>query len=205
MRLAILGGTFDPIHIGHLVAAEEVRWTLRLERVLFVPAGTPPHKGGQRITPTVHRVRMVELAIADNPRFGLSLVDVRRPGKSYTVETLEILHSELGPGVELHFIVGMDSLEELMTWREPERLITLCRLAVVNRPPHGPASLAHLERHLPGISRRVDLVEMPAIGVAASDLRRRVAGGLPIRYQVPRAVEEYIRETGLYADPPRVP
>lgn len=198
MRVGVMGGTFDPIHLGHLVAAEEVRYALRLEKVLFVPAGEPPHKGHRPVSLAVHRVRMVELAIASNPSFQLSTLEVDRPGRSYTVDTLQRLQEELGPAAELFFIVGMDSLGELLTWRDPGRLIALCRLAVVNRPPYLSVDLATLERELPGISRRVDMVEIPGIDIASSELRDRVARGRPIRYQVPEPVEQYIGETGLY-------
>lgn len=193
-----MGGTFDPIHVGHMIAAEEVRFALGLDKVLFVPAGEPPHKKLEGVSPAVHRVRMVELAIASNPLFELSLVDVQREGKSYTVETLENLQREFVQGTELFFIVGMDSLGELITWRDPARLITLARLAVVNRPPYLPVDVALLEQKLPGISSRVDMVDIPGIYVASSDLQRRVRQGQPIRYQVLDPVEAYIRETGLY-------
>lgn len=198
MRLGVMGGTFDPIHVGHLVAAEEVRWALGLEKVLFVPAGQPPHKEPRDVSPAADRVRMVELAIASNPSFELSLVDVERPGRSYTVDTLRILRERLGEAVELFFIVGMDSLGELPGWREPQRIISLSRLAVVNRPPYPSVELEALERKLPGISGRVEMVRMPGIYVASSDLQERVARGLPIKYQVLEPVESYIRERGLY-------
>ncbi len=198
MRVGILGGTFDPIHLGHLVAAQEVLYDLQLDRVLFVPAGEPPHKQPGGASPATHRARMVELAIASNPGFGLSLVDVKRPGKSYTVDTLRILQEELGPSAQLFFIVGMDSLAELPTWKDPAQLISLCRLVVVNRPPYPPVDVSLLEETVPGISSRVDTVNMPGIAIAASDLRRRVARGAPIKYQVPEPVEQYILENGLY-------
>ncbi|MHB1162177.1 MAG: nicotinate-nucleotide adenylyltransferase [Chloroflexota bacterium] len=198
MRIGVLGGTFDPIHLGHLVAAQEVLYALRLDRVLFVPAGEPPHKQSGCALAATHRVRMVEMAIASNPGFQLSLVDVNRPGRSYTVDSLRILRGELGPEAELFFVVGMDSLAELTTWRDPAGLISLSRLAVVNRPPYPAVKLKDLEGQLPGISQRIDVVEMPGIDISASDLRRRVAAGAPIKYQVPKAVELYILENGLY-------
>ena len=198
MRVGVMGGTFDPIHIGHLVAAEEVRWALGLSRVIFVPAGQPPHKEPGEVSAVADRVRMVELAIASNRYFELSLVDVERPGRSYTVDTLRILRERLGEAVELFFIVGMDSLADLPRWREPRGIIALARLAVVNRPPYPPVELDALERTLPGISGRVEMVRMPGIYVASSDLQERVARGLPIKYQVLEPVEGYIRERGLY-------
>lgn len=194
----MLGGTFDPIHIGHLIAAEVVRCDLALDTVLFVPAGQPPHKSPAAVTAAVHRVRMVELAIASNPWFQLSRVDLERPGRSYTVETLRLLREQYGADTEIYFIIGMDSLSELNSWRDPLGIISLCRLAVVNRPPYPEVDLSALEAKLPGISSRVEMVRMPGIYVASSDLQVRVARGLTIRYQVPEPVEHYIHENGLY-------
>ena len=198
MRLGIMGGTFDPIHFGHLVAAQEVLWALGLEKMLFVPAGEPPHKISDGSSSVSHRVQMVKLAIACNPGFELSMVDASRPGKSYTVDTLRILREQLGSGVELFFVLGMDSLAELINWKDPAGIIAQCRLAVVNRPPYPELELTALERELPGIADRLDVVFMPGIGTSASELRRRVAAGQPIRYQLPEAVEAYIGNHGLY-------
>ncbi len=198
MRVGILGGTFDPIHLGHLVAAEQARCALKLDRVLFVPAGQPPHKPLAGVSDAVHRVRMVQLAIASNPCFELSLVDVDRPGRSYTVETLEIVRRQLPVGTELYFIAGMDSLQDLIKWREPEKLIRLCKLAIVNRPPYPAVDLQSLERQLPGISGRVEMVRMPGIFISSSDLQERVAAGMSIRYLVPETVERYLYDAGLY-------
>lgn len=198
MRIGILGGTFDPIHLGHLVAAEEVRSALNLDKVLFVPAGEPPHKTLQGVSQAIHRVRMVELSIATNPFFELSLVDVDRPGRSYTVDTLEILKMEFGNRSGLFFIIGMDSLAEILTWKSPSKLIALARLAVVNRPPYLSVDLNSLEKQLPGVSGRVDMVSMPGIYISSSDLQERVATGRPIKYQVTEDVERYINENRLY-------
>lgn len=200
MRIGVMGGTFDPIHIGHLVAAEEARCALRLEKVLFVPAGEPAHKEPGDVSLALHRVRMVGLAVATNSFFELSTVDVARPGKSYTVDTVTRLRRQMGEEADLFFIVGMDSLGELTTWKEPDKLVSLCRLAVVNRPPYRLMDLAILEQQIPGISDRVDLVKMPGIDISASDLRLRVATGLPVKYLVPEPVEQYIKEKGLYRD-----
>jgi nicotinate-nucleotide adenylyltransferase len=199
MRLGLMGGTFDPIHVGHMIAAEEVRIALGLERVLFLPAGHPPHKELVGITPAAHRVRMVELAIASNPFFEISLIDVERAGKSYTAETLSILKEERGPETELFFIVGMDSLAELLTWRNPGDIIARSRLAVVDRPSYPRVDMERLEASLPGVSQRVDFVPIPGIGVASVDLRDRVRRGLSIKYQVVEPVERYILENRLYA------
>jgi nicotinate-nucleotide adenylyltransferase len=200
LRLGILGGTFDPIHFGHLLAAEEARVTLRLDRVLFAPAGDPPHKQGYAILPIAHRLRMARLAISDNPAFDISAVDMDRPGPHYTVDTIQLIRNEWGTGVdETYFIMGADSLAHLLTWHQPDQLVDLCRLAVVARPGYR-ADLAELEAALPNISRRLDWVEMPVLGISSSDLQRRVREGRSIRYQVPAAVAEYVTEHNLYRE-----
>jgi nicotinate-nucleotide adenylyltransferase len=199
VKVGVLGGTFDPIHIGHLIAAEEVRFALALDSVLFAPAGQPPHKSPEGVSPASHRVRMVEVAIASNPVFHLSRVDLDRAGRSYTVETLQLLREQLEPSAEIFFIIGMDSLAEIPAWRDPLRVMALCRLVVVNRPPYPEVNMATLEGELPGISGRVDMVRIPGIDIASSELQARVARGLPIKYQVPEPVERYIFEHGLYS------
>lgn len=192
-----MGGTFDPIHYGHLVAAQEVCYQLDLARVVFVPAGQPPHKQDQVITPAHHRLAMVELAIASNPSFTVSRVDIDRPGLSYTVDTLRLLRQEWGPEVEIHFIMGLDSLADLLNWHQPERLIQLCYLAVVDRPRYH-VDMEALGAALPGIGQRIQFVHIPGMNISSTDLQRRVREGRPIKYQVPPAVEEYIYQHGLY-------
>jgi nicotinate-nucleotide adenylyltransferase len=196
-RLGILGGTFDPIHHGHLVAAEETRHQLELDEVLFVPAGRPPHKPTRPISPAHHRLRMIELAIADRPQFALSRVDVERPGLCYTVETLELLRAEWGPGPTFYFVVGTDSLADIPTWYQPQRLIELCELAVAARTGVE-VDLVRLEEQLPGVRDRLHWVPMPMLEISSSDLRARVRAGRPISYLVPPMVEAYILEHGLY-------
>lgn len=197
MRIGVLGGTFDPIHIAHLAAAEDVRVRFDLERVVFVPAGLPPHKLHLPVISTEHRLNMVRLAIADNPHFVLSRVDVDRFGPSYTVDTIELLRDEYGPMAELYFIMGSDSLAELLTWHKPERLIRLCRIVALIRPGYR-VDLKELNRLLPGAIARVQLLEMPLLQISSTDLQRRVRMGLPIKYLVPPAVEAYIRQHKLY-------
>ncbi len=196
-RLGILGGTFDPIHHGHLVAAEETRYQLELDRVLFVPAGTPPHKPAHPISSAQHRLQMIELAIASKPYFALSRVDVERPGPSYTVEMLELLRAEWGPGPTFFFIEGSDSLADLLTWYQPQRLVELAELAVVERPG-ARLHLVELEKHLPDLEGRLHWVQMPQLQISSSDLRARVRAGRPISYLVPPAVEAYVLEHELY-------
>jgi nicotinate-nucleotide adenylyltransferase len=196
-RLGILGGTFDPIHHGHLVAAEEAHLQLALDRVWFLPAGNPPHKPDRPISPAPHRLRMVELAIDDKPYFAISRVDVERPGPCYTVDTLELLRAEWGMEPTIFFIMGADSLADIKTWYQPQRLLELCELAVVGRP-RVEMDLPRLERQLPGLIERVHWVQMPYLEISSSDLRARIREGLPISYLVPPAVEAYIQEQGLY-------
>lgn len=195
-RIGVLGGTFDPVHYGHLAAAEEARAALDLERVIWVPALVSPHKLEQAATPAHHRLAMTRLAVAPNPHFQVSTVDVDRAGPSYTVDTLTRLQVELGP-VELYFIVGLDSLAEIATWHAPARLVELCYIVAVSRPPYeyDPASL---ERALPGATDRVIFLPIPLLAIASSDLRRRVREGRPIRYYVPPVVVDYIRAHKLY-------
>ena len=198
MRLGILGGTFDPIHFGHLLAAEEARVGLRLDKVLFAPAGDPPHKQGYAILPVTHRLKMVRLAIADNPAFDISTVDIDRPGPHYTLDAIRLIRDEWGTGAdETFFIMGADSLLHLLAWHQPDQLIERCRLAVVTRPGYR-ADLGKLKEALPDIKRRLDWLEMPVLGISSSDLQRRVRDGRSIRYQVPAAVAEYVTEHGLY-------
>ncbi|MBC7263037.1 MAG: nicotinate-nucleotide adenylyltransferase [Chloroflexi bacterium] len=196
-RIGVLGGTFDPIHYGHLIIAEDARATLGLERVLFVPARRSPLKQPHSSAPAHHRVRMVELAIASNPHFELSRVDLERPAPSYTVDTLRLLQEAWGPRADLYFIIGADSLADLLRWHQPEEIIRLCHLVVAPRPGHR-ADLEALETHLPGITARTILLHSPEVGIAAVDLRRRVREGQSITYQTPPEVEAYIREHRLY-------
>ena len=198
MDIGILGGTFDPIHIGHLIVAEEARLRLGLSKVIFVPAGEPWLKGDREVSAGEHRLEMIRLAIAPHPGFEVSTVDLERPGPSYTVDTLTDLRRELGEKANFYFILGVDALNELPTWREPQRIAEMCHLVAVRRPGSGEVDLASLERSIPGISRRVFFLDNPEIGISSSDIRERVAKGLPIRYLVPEAVEQYIREQGLY-------
>ena len=195
-RLGVIGGTFDPPHYGHLVLAETTRVQLGLDRVLFVVAGQPPHKPGRPITPVHHRVAMVEAAIADNPACVLSRVDLDRPGPHYTVEMLALLRGEYSEE-ELFFLVGGDSLAQFLTWRDPPGILRLARLAVMQRPGNEPV-LSVLDQVLPGLRERLVWLDAPVLDSAASELRRRVRLGLPIRYLVPPPVEFYFREHCLY-------
>jgi len=203
-RVGILGGTFDPIHYGHLLIAEQVREALRLDRVLFVPAAVPPHKLDELISPALDRAAMVELAIADNPSFTICEMELRRAGPSYTVDTLAELATEAvrqGVDRELHFILSAEALAQFKSWREPARLLALARLAVVGRPGAPTPARGRLAALLPGGAAslgRVECVDTLPVAHSASDVRARAGAGRSIRYLVPPAVEAYIRDHRLY-------
>jgi len=194
-RLGLLGGTFDPPHNGHLIAAQEVAWRLGLEQVLFLPARQNPLKQGAPSSEAEDRCEMVARAIADNPLFELSRLDVDRPPPSYTADLLEHLQA---PDRDLFFLVGADILPELPRWRAPEAVLRLARLAVVNRPGSSLPDLHELEAELPGARGRADIVAIPGVDISAAQIRARVRSGQPIRYLTPTAVENYIRDKGLY-------
>jgi len=187
----------NPLAYLSLPDAQEVLYQLRLDRVLFVPAGDPPHKPSRPVSPAPHRVRMVELGTAGRDDFVLSRVDVDRPGPHYTVKTLQLLRQEWGAEASLYFIEGTDSLADILSWHRPERLIELAELAVVERPGVQ-LDLGELERHLPGLRERIHWVRMPSLEISSTDLRARVREGRPISYLLPAAVEAYVREQGLY-------
>ena len=199
-RLGILGGTFDPPHYGHLALAENARVQLSLQRVLFVPAGQQPLKQAHSMSPVHHRVAMVKEAIAANADFGISRVDVDRPGPHYTDDMLTLLQ-EAHPEAELFFLIGSDSLAQLPEWRDPVEIIRQARLAVMPRPGWE-VNMAALERAVPGIQQRLTWLDAPHLDIAASDLRRRMRAGLPLRYLVPPGVEAYIHEFELYTGDP---
>ena len=197
MRLGLFGGTFDPIHLGHLILAESCRESCRLDRVWFVVAGAPPHKRGER-TSVADRLEMVRIAIAGHPAFEVSELDAHRPGPHYSVETLEHVHRER-PEDELFFLIGADSLADLPAWRQPERIAALATVVVVDRPASvQDQPLLTRWPDLGPAARPFERVPIPPIGIASSDLRRRVAEGRSIRYQVPRGVEAYIDAHRLY-------
>jgi len=198
MDIGVLGGTFDPVHAGHLVIAEEARLRLSLARVIFVPAGQPWLKTGRTITPAVHRVEMVRQAIAAKPYFELSIIEVDRPGPSYSVETITILQQQLGAEARFFFLVGWDSLAELPQWKEPDRLIQLCKVVAVTRPGFSRPDLKALESSVPGVTQSVVWLDIPPVDISSSDIRKRVAQGLSIHDLVSDEVESYIKEKKLY-------
>ena len=199
MNIGVLGGTFDPVHKGHLIIAEEVRTRLDLVEVLFVPAGQPWLKTSHPVSPAEHRLQMLRLAIADKTHIKLSTVEIERTGHSYTVETIAELRGQLGDRDELFFILGWDSLDTLPQWREPSRLIRMCRLVAVPRSGYPLPDLKAMETIIPGISQRIVMMEKPEIDISSSAIRDRVSQGLSIRELVPEPVAEYIRQHKLYS------
>ena len=198
-NIGVLGGTFDPIHNGHLIIAEEARLKLGLERVIFVPAGEPWLKEYRDISPGEDRIAMIKLAIVSNPYFHASSIDLRRAGPTYTVDTLTDLRSELGEEANLYFILGLDAVGEILSWRKPEDIIAMCRLVGAKRPEYRAIDLKHLDRNIPGIALRFTILNNPLIDISSSVIRERVARGLPITGLLPNTVELYIREKGLYS------
>jgi nicotinate-nucleotide adenylyltransferase len=198
MKIGVLGGTFDPVHVGHLIVADEVTARLGLAEVLFVPAGQPYLKVNTSILAAEHRIQMLSLAIADKPSFRLSTMEIERAGPTYTVDTIEELRRQLGAGDELFFILGWDNLLDLPRWHQPSGLILMCRLVAVPRVGCPVPDLGSLEAAIPGLSQRVIMLDKPEIDVSASVIRDRVRQGLAISHLVPEAVEKYIKEKGLY-------
>jgi nicotinate-nucleotide adenylyltransferase len=195
MRLGLFGGTFDPIHLGHLILAEQCREACALDRVWFVVSGAPPHKLGGR-TAVVHRLEMLRIAIAGHFAFEASEIEAVGPGPHYSVETLERVRRE-HPGDELFFLIGGDSLVDLPCWREPRRIAELATIVVVNRPGIEEFDPASLPDFGPG-AHALRSVAITPVGIASTDLRRRLAAGKSVRYMVPRGVEAYIEAHGLY-------
>lgn len=198
MRLGIFGGTFDPVHYGHLLLAEQCLEQCRLDQVWFIPAGVPPHKLERTIAPGKARAEMLELAVAGHDRFRVDRRELDREAPCYTVETLAALHAE-DPSRELFFLLGADSLVDFPTWREPRRITELAYLAIVNRGAAPLPDLAPLRPVLgTALDSRLEFVTVPGVDISSSDMRRRVHEGTSIRYMTPRAVECYIETHGLY-------
>lgn len=195
-RVAIFGGTFDPVHIGHLAIAEDARVALNVDRVIFVPAAQQPFKVGMRTAAAPDRLAMIRLAIQDNPAFEVSDLEIERGGTSYTVDTLDALTGR-DPDGEYMLIVGADAALGIPRWHEPERVIRLARFAVVQRP--GVVfDLATLTAALPSIAGRLVMIEGPAFDISASEIRERIRAHRPIRYHVPPSVWAYLREHPVY-------
>jgi nicotinate-nucleotide adenylyltransferase len=206
--IGVFGGTFDPIHVAHLAVAQEAVEALGLERVVFVPAGQPPHKPGQPITPAAHRLAMVQLAIVGNGRFVVDRLELDRDGPSYTVDTLEALGAVGEPDApprDLILILSAEAFLDLPTWNEPRRVLELARVAVAPRDGYPGAGRAFVEEHFPGQVDRVVFLDGPRLRLSATELRERAAAGRSLRYLVPDAVAAYIDDHALYRNPRRNP
>jgi nicotinate-nucleotide adenylyltransferase len=195
-RIGIMGGTFDPVHLGHLVTAEQARADLKLDEVIFVPAGAPWQK--QRdVAPAEHRYLMTVLATAANPRFSVSRLEIDRPGPTYTVQTLRAIRDAV-PHDLLFFVTGADAILNILTWQAAEECLTLADFVAATRPGY---DLQALEAH--GLRDRVVVLDVPALAISSSDVRERLSAGRPVRYLIPREVEEYARKHALYGAPGR--
>lgn len=191
-RLGIYGGTFNPIHTGHLIIAQEIYEQCSLDKLLFMPSARPPHKQNDYIVSPEHRYRMAELAIGNDRRFEVSDLEIQRPGLSYTIETLRALRDLYDPAVAIFFIIGADSLLEIDTWRAPDQVFELATVAVVPRPD---VDLAQANAKWRNLSM---IIDAPEIEISSTDIRKRAADGRSIRYLTPRSVAAYIEEHGLY-------
>ena len=197
-RIGVLGGTFDPPHLGHLWLATLALDALRLDRVLFMPASQPPHKRGRRVTPATDRLLMTRLAIADSSGFELSPIELERPGPSFTVDSITELRRIHGTAARLFLIMAADSLAHIDTWREPDRLLGLVEWAIGPRPRTDAPTREALVARFGRAARRIHLLTGPGLDLSSTEIRRRVASGRTIRYLVPRSVEQLIHERGLY-------
>jgi nicotinate-nucleotide adenylyltransferase len=194
-RVGVMGGTFNPIHIGHLVTAEEALYAFSLAEVVFVPAGQPWQKEHEDVASPEDRYLMTVIATASNPHFRVSRMEIDRPGPTYTIETLRRLRNELGD-VELYFITGADAILQILTWKDPQEVLTEARFIAATRPGY---DLDRLEKELPEeLEDRVRVLEIPALAISSTDVRRRVGEGRPVRYLLPEGVARYVEKQGLY-------
>lgn len=192
-RIGVMGGTFDPIHHGHLVAAEEARWQFDLDRVVFVPTGRPWQKP-VGVSPAEDRYLMTVIATASNPRFRVSRVEIDRDGPTYTVDTLRTLGAD-NPDAELYFITGADAMLEILDWKDPEEVLSIAHFIAASRPGY---DLARFEAAGPARDASVSMMSIPALAISSTDIRERIHDGRPIRYLVPEGVKSYIEKAALY-------
>jgi nicotinate-nucleotide adenylyltransferase len=198
MKVGIMGGTFDPIHLGHLIVAEEVRTVLELDQVIFMPAGDPWMKADHGITAASHRVAMAMLAIESNPCFCISTIEIEHPGWTYTVDTLEKLSQDLAPATQLFLLIGWDGLKTMPQWKAPYRISKIATLVSFPRPGVEKPDIKVLEASMPGVGERIIMLDGLYIGISSTEIRMRLAAGKSARYLLPENVETYISEHGLY-------
>ena len=199
VRVGVLGGTFDPVHLGHLAIAEEVRRRLDLDRVIFIPAGQPRLREDEYLTPADDRLRMVALATEGNPHFRVCDLEVQRSGPTYTVDTLDELGRRLGDYSELYFIVGADILGQFHRWKDPERVLDSCHLVVVSRPGHQELDWPEWFQSAASAKDKITRIEIPMVDISGTEIRRRAGLGESVRSLVPDPVAEYIQDRKLYA------
>jgi nicotinate-nucleotide adenylyltransferase len=198
MKVGILGGTFDPIHIGHLIVAEEARYQLGLGRVIFLPAGKPYFKKDRIVSTKNDRLEMIRLGIKDNPLFEVSEIELAREGPTYSIDSIKRLKKELGDNVQLCFLIGMDALADMHKWKHPAELIEICQVVGLTRAEYDAFDWAKIEGKMPGAMQKIKIIEVSKIGVSSTDVRMMVASGISVRYLVPDAVVRYIEEHKLY-------
>ena len=198
MRIGIMGGTFDPIHLGHLATAESVREIFNLNEVIFIPSARPPHKTDKQVTAAAHRLAMTILATRSNPKFSVSATEILREGLSYTIDTIDELHKKFGETAELFFMVGADMLADLSHWYHAKELVEKCKFVATTRQG-STADIEEVEKFF-GAERmkNINLITTPGLEISSTDIREKVKAGKSIKYLVPEKVEEYIKDEGLY-------
>lgn len=196
MRLAIMGGTFNPPHLGHLICAEEVYDHFKFDKVIFIPSARPPHKDNNEVLDAQHRYMMTLLAVEANPHFEISRIELDRPGRSYSIETVRELKLEYGQDTELYWIIGADSILDMCIWKDVDELLDICNFVAINRPGY------NLSKTDPRFLKKVQLFKVTDVDISASEIRQRVEQGKTIKYLVPPDVENYIYENGLYDHAP---
>jgi nicotinate-nucleotide adenylyltransferase len=197
-KIGIMGGTFDPIHIGHLVTAEEVRIEYSLEKVIFIPAGTPPHKLDSPVTPAIHRYIMTAMATHSNPHFFVSAIELERPGPSFSVDTLRTLKAQHDENTEFYFITGVDAISELLTWNNVDQVLQLCHFVAATRPGCVSALEDVIEYFGDRGRERIHRLDTPELEISSTDIRDRIRTDRSIKYIVPESVESYILKESLY-------
>ena len=199
LNIGLMGGTFDPIHMGHLVTAEEARQQFSLDYVIFIPAGLPPHKEKEQVSPAEHRCLMTTLAVMSNPSFVVSRLEVDKDEPSYTIDTVRYFASSSAPGTNLFFITGADAIMEILTWKDYSDLIRLCTFIAVSRPEYPLERLGEITGNLSmELRTKIHLLEIPALAISSTFIRKRTALGKTIKYLTPEPVEQYIKKHGLY-------
>jgi nicotinate-nucleotide adenylyltransferase len=199
-RLGIMGGTFDPVHYGHLVTAEGARYEYGLEKVIFIPAGQPPHKPNVKLTEPWRRFEMTRLAVATNPFFEVLPIEINRPGPSFAVDTVQEI-SLLYPGAQVYFITGADAVAEILSWKKVEKLLSICLFIAATRPGYKLDELWKKIEFLPqDLKKNIFCMEVPALAISSTDIRHRVREGRPVKYLLPEPVEEYITSNNIYRD-----